>query len=74
MRQVGWLLDASVDYRNQALTLWIKANEKTRGYTYREFKPSVFVSSEQMKGLDWTDTEVFSAVRTHPNVTGTKLE
>ncbi|MHA2380233.1 MAG: DNA polymerase domain-containing protein [Candidatus Thorarchaeota archaeon] len=73
MRQVGWLLDASVDCENQALTLWIKANGETRGYTYREFKPSVFVSSEQMKGLDWTDTEVFSAVRTHPSVTGTKF-
>ncbi|MFQ5833594.1 MAG: DNA polymerase domain-containing protein [Candidatus Thorarchaeota archaeon] len=73
MRQVGWLLDASVNHRNQALTLWIKTNGKTRGYLYRNFNPSVFVSSEQMKGLEWTDTDVFRAVRTHQRVTETKF-
>ncbi len=73
MRQVGWLLDASVNHRDQALTLWIKTNGKTRGYLYRDFNPSVFVNSEQMKGLEWTDTDVFSAVRTHQRVTGTKF-
>ncbi|MFW9847199.1 MAG: hypothetical protein ACFFD6_10650 [Candidatus Thorarchaeota archaeon] len=53
MKQIGWLLDANVDHRNQALALWIKVDGKTRGYLYRGFQPSVFLSSEKMKGNEW---------------------
>ncbi|MFW9965745.1 MAG: DNA polymerase domain-containing protein [Candidatus Thorarchaeota archaeon] len=69
MKQVGWLLDATVDYNNQALTLWIKASGKTRGYVYRGFHPSVFVSREKKRGLDWNYDDILKAVRAHPKVT-----
>ena len=68
----GWLLDASIDFERQALTLWIKSNGKTRGYSY-EFHPSVIVSVNQAPGLDWTNTELFEAARQHPKVTRTQL-
>ncbi|MHA2214102.1 MAG: hypothetical protein ACW992_13160, partial [Candidatus Thorarchaeota archaeon] len=63
MKRVGWLLDASVDYNRQALTLWIKAEGKTRGYVYRGFSPSVFVSTDLLDSHNWTDSDLLREVR-----------
>jgi len=46
MSKTGWLLDANIDYEREALTLWIRHEGKTRGYTYRGFHPSIFVSTD----------------------------
>ncbi|MFX1368162.1 MAG: DNA polymerase domain-containing protein, partial [Promethearchaeota archaeon] len=68
----GWLLDASIDFERQTLTLWIKSNGKTQGYSY-EFHPSVIVSVDQARGTDWTNSELFRAAREHPKVIRTQL-
>jgi DNA polymerase elongation subunit (family B) len=73
MSRTGWLLDCNVDWEKQALTLWIKENEKTKGYTYRGFNPSVFVSTDLLESNDWTETGILRAVREHPKVTDLKL-
>ncbi|MHA1949730.1 MAG: DNA polymerase domain-containing protein [Candidatus Thorarchaeota archaeon] len=73
MSRVGWLLDCNVDWEKQALTLWIKEKGKTRGYTYRGFNPSVFVSTTLTESNDWTDTGILRAVREHPRVVDTAI-
>ncbi|MHA2158348.1 MAG: DNA polymerase domain-containing protein [Candidatus Thorarchaeota archaeon] len=73
MSRTGWLLDCNVDWEKQALTLWSKENEKTKGYTYRGFNPTVFVSTDLLESNDWTETGILRAVREHPKVTDLKL-
>jgi DNA polymerase-2 len=73
MKKIGWLLDASIDWKNQALTLWIKTEGKTRGYCYRKFHPSVFVDTEILTNGEWQKEEVFRAVMEHPSVTGVEI-
>jgi DNA polymerase elongation subunit (family B) len=73
MKKTGWLLDCSVDREKQALTLWIKSKGLTRGYTYREFQPSVFVSTDLMRRRDWSETGILRAVLEHPKVTDTQI-
>ncbi|MFW9961134.1 MAG: hypothetical protein ACFFDV_08955, partial [Candidatus Thorarchaeota archaeon] len=66
MSKTGWLLDANVDYEREALTLWIKTEGKTKGYIYRGFKPSVFVSTDMIRSRDWTEADILRAVLEHP--------
>ncbi|MFX1579901.1 MAG: 3'-5' exonuclease, partial [Promethearchaeota archaeon] len=73
MKETGWLLDCSVDREKQALTLWIKSKGRTRGYTYRGFQPSVFVSTDLMRRRDWSETDILRAVLEHPKVTDTQI-
>lgn len=72
MKKTGWLLDASIDWKSQGLTLWIKTEGKTRGYLYRKFHPSVFVDTEILTNGEWQQEEVFRVVMEHPSVTGVK--
>ncbi|MFW9812558.1 MAG: DNA polymerase domain-containing protein [Candidatus Thorarchaeota archaeon] len=73
MSRTGWLLDCSVNWEKQALTLWIKEDGKTRGYTYRGFNPSVFVSTDLMESDEWNRTGILRAVREHPKVTDSEV-
>ncbi|TET09303.1 MAG: hypothetical protein E3J86_08635 [Candidatus Thorarchaeota archaeon] len=69
----GWLLDCSIDWEKQALTLWIKTNGRTRGYIYRGFHPSVFVSTDLIKSRDWSETDILRAVHEHPKVVDVEI-
>jgi DNA polymerase I len=73
MKKTGWLLDCSVDQERQALTLWIKSDGKTKGYTYRGFHPSVYVSTDLMKSRDWSRNDILRAVLEHPKVVHTEI-
>ncbi len=73
MKKTGWLLDCSVNQEKQALTLWIKSEGKTKGYTYRGFHPSVFVSTDLMRSIDWTKNDIIHAVLDHPKVVNTEI-
>jgi DNA polymerase I len=73
MSKIGWLLDASVNQEREALTLWIKMEGKTKGYTYRGFNPSVFVSTDIIRSNDWTETDILRAVLEHPKVVDAKI-
>ncbi|MHA1935237.1 MAG: DNA polymerase domain-containing protein [Candidatus Thorarchaeota archaeon] len=73
MGTLGWLLDASIDWKRKALTLWIKVNGKTRGYTYYDFLPSIYVSTDLIGSLDWSDESVLRAVRAHSDVVSTEI-
>ncbi|MHA1965402.1 MAG: DNA polymerase domain-containing protein [Candidatus Thorarchaeota archaeon] len=73
MKKTGWLLDCSVDRERQALTLWIKSEGKTKGYTYRGFHPSVYVSTNLMRSMDWSETDILRAVLEHPKVEHTEI-
>ena len=73
MKMTGWLLDCSVDREKQALTLWIKSNGKTRGYTYRGFHPSVYVSTNLIRSSDWRESDILRAVLEHPKVVKTEI-
>ena len=73
MPNVGWLLDANIDYDRNALTLWIKVDGKTRGYTYYRFHPSVYVDTELMGSPGWPDPEILRMVKEHPNVTRVEI-
>jgi len=68
MKLQGWLLDASVDRRDESLTLWIKVNGKTHGYRYRDFLPSVFVTTDLLDSPDWSEDSILQSVQEHPNV------
>ncbi|MFW9789053.1 MAG: DNA polymerase domain-containing protein [Candidatus Thorarchaeota archaeon] len=74
MKKTGWLLDCSVNREEQALTLWIKSEGKTKGYTYRGFQPSVYVSTNLMRSMDWSESDILRAVLEHPRVTRTEIE
>ncbi len=73
MKKTGWLLDCSVNQEKQALTLWIKSDGKTKGYTYRGFHPSVFVSTDLMRSMDWNKNDIICAVLDHPKVVNTEI-
>jgi len=73
MNETGWLLDASIDYENEALTLWIKHRGKTRGYTYRGFNPSVFVSTDLIRNGEWSKSNIIRTVLEHPKIVDTKI-
>jgi DNA polymerase elongation subunit (family B) len=73
MSKTGWLLDSNVDREKHALTLWIKEEGKTRGYTYRGFCPSVFVNTDLMRDRQWTETDILQAVREHPRVVSAEV-
>ena len=73
MKKTGWLLDCSVDREKQALTLWIKSEGKTKGYTYRGFNPSVYVSTNLMRSMDWSETDILRAVLEHPKIVDTAV-
>ncbi len=73
MKKTGWLLDCSVNQEKQALTLWIKSEGKTKGYTYRGFHPSVYVSTDLMRSADWSKNDVLRAVLEHPKVVHTEI-
>lgn len=62
-----------MDNEKQALTLWIKAEGKTKGYTYRGFNPSVFVSTDMIGSRDWTETGILQTVLEHPRVVDAKI-
>ena len=66
-------MDCSVDQEKQALTLWIKSEGKTKGYTYRGFHPSVYVSTDLMRSVDWSKNDVLRAVLEHPKVVHTEI-
>lgn len=68
MSKIGWLLDSNVDNEKKALTLWIKTEGKTKGYTYRGFNPSVFVSTDIIRNREWTETDILRSVLEHPKV------
>ncbi|MFW9927008.1 MAG: DNA polymerase domain-containing protein [Candidatus Thorarchaeota archaeon] len=73
MKKTGWLLDCSVDWEKQALTLWIKIDGKTRCYTYRGFTPSVFVSTDLIKSREWSEIDLLRAVSEHPKVVKSEI-
>ncbi|KXH70894.1 MAG: hypothetical protein AM326_12210 [Candidatus Thorarchaeota archaeon SMTZ-45] len=73
MKKTGWLLDCSVDQEKQALTLWIKSEGKTKGYTYRGFQPSVYVSTDLMRSMNWSKNDILHAVLEHPKVVHTEI-
>jgi DNA polymerase elongation subunit (family B) len=73
MRKTGWLLDANIDYEQEALTLWIKHDGTTRGYTYRGFNPSIFVSTDMIRSGEWSDADVIQAVLEHPKVVDSEI-
>jgi DNA polymerase elongation subunit (family B) len=73
MKMTGWLLDCNVDREKQALTLWIKSEGKTKGYTYRGFHPSVYVSTNLMRSMDWSENDILRAVLEHPRVVDTEI-
>lgn len=64
----GWLLDASVDKERKALTLWIKVDGKTRGYTYHKFHPELFVSTSALDSGTWRERDLVRSVKQHENV------
>ncbi len=68
MKQTGWLLDASVNHERRALTLWIKVDGKTQGYTYYKFHPQLFVSTSALDNQDWTEKSLLRSVLTHEDV------
>jgi len=73
MRRIGWLLDASVNQKTQSLTLWIKEDGKTKGYTYDSFKPSLYVSTSILESRDWTDEDVLRTVSQHHDVVDVEI-
>ena len=68
MKQAGWLLDASVNHERRALTLWIKVDGKTQGYTYYKFHPQLFVGTSALDNQDWTEKSLLRSVLTHEDV------
>jgi DNA polymerase elongation subunit (family B) len=73
MSKTGWLLDSNVDHEKQALTLWIREEGRTRGYTYRGFCPSVFVSTDLMRDREWTGDDILRTVHEHPRVVSAEI-
>jgi len=73
MSETGWLLDANIDYENEAFTLWIKHKGKTRGYTYRGFHPSLFVSTDLIRNGEWRKSDIIRSVLEHPKIVDTKI-
>ena len=73
MSKTGWLLDANIDHEKEALTLWIKHEGKTRGYTYRGFNPSIFVNTNMIRSGEWSDSDVIRSVLEHPKVVDSKI-
>jgi len=73
MSETGWLLDANINYEKEALTLWIKHKGKTRGYTYRGFYPSIFVSTDLIKSRDWNNSDIIRSVLEHPKIVDSKI-
>ncbi len=73
MRKRGWLLDANVDCERQALILWIKIDGKTKGYTYKRFNPSLYVSTKILEDPEWTDTDIIRMVSRHQDVVDVEI-
>ena len=73
MSKTGWLLDANIDYEKEALTLWVKHEGRTRGYTYRGFHPSIFVSTDMIRSGDWSDSQVIRSVLEHPKIVDSEI-
>ncbi len=73
MSKIGWLLDANIDHEKEALTLWIKHEGKTRGYTYRGFHPSIFVSTTLIRSGEWSDSDIIRSVLEHPKIVDSKI-
>ncbi len=73
MSKTGWLLDANIDHEKEALTLWIKHDGKTRGYTYRGFHPSIFVSTNLIRSGEWSDSDIIRSVLEHPKIVDSKI-
>jgi DNA polymerase elongation subunit (family B) len=73
MRATGWILDASIDRHQHALTLWIKREGKTRGYTYHGFKPSVFVYTDLLTDSEWTEGRILRTIGEHPSVVHSQI-
>ncbi|TFG05355.1 hypothetical protein EU538_11400, partial [Candidatus Thorarchaeota archaeon] len=73
MRATGWMLDASIDRHQHALTLWIKRDGKTRGYTYHGFKPSVFVYTDLLTDSEWTEGRILRTIGEHPSVVHSQI-
>ncbi len=72
MRFTGWLLDASIDCKRDALTLWIKREGKTRGYSYGRFKPSLYLHFTDLQ--DRTLESIARSIEEHQLVTGASIE
>ncbi|TFG30333.1 hypothetical protein EU527_14630 [Candidatus Thorarchaeota archaeon] len=73
MSKIGWLLDANIDNERKALTLWIKYERKTKGYTYRGFSPSIFVSTDLLREKSRRIPDIISSVLEHPKVTDARI-
>ncbi len=73
MSRIGWLLDASIDDKKRALTLWIKYEGVTKGYTYRGFTPSIFVSTDLLKEKDRRVEDIIGFVLEHPKVVDVRV-
>lgn len=73
MSKIGWLLDANIDNERKALILWIKHEGKTRGYTYRGFTPSIFVSTDHLRERDRQTSDIINSVLEHPKVVDAKI-
>ena len=68
MKEQGWLLDASVDHKNQSLMLWIKRDGKTKGYAYRKFNPTIFIQTSLLDDNEWTDERIIRSIKDHHDV------
>ena len=73
MKKIGWLLDANIDDEKKALILWIKHEGKTKGYTYRGFTPSIFVSTDLLREKDRRMEDIIGSILEHPKVTDAKV-
>ncbi len=73
MKKSGWLIDASVDQKHRALTLWIKVDGKTTGYPYFGFNPSLFVSTDLLENGEWPDKDIIRTVSHHEKVVDVEI-
>ncbi|MFW9974378.1 MAG: 3'-5' exonuclease, partial [Candidatus Thorarchaeota archaeon] len=73
MKKTGWLLDCSVNQEKQALTIWIKSEGRTKGYTYRGFHPSLYVSTDLMRSREWSKNDILRAVLEHPKIVHSEI-
>ncbi|MHA2015343.1 MAG: DNA polymerase domain-containing protein [Candidatus Thorarchaeota archaeon] len=71
MHYTGWLLDASVDCKRDAYTLWVKTVEWVRGYAYYGFLPSLFVTPSSDHHHDMATLR--ELIEQHPLVRGTEI-
>ncbi|TXT57557.1 MAG: hypothetical protein BAJATHORv1_10259 [Candidatus Thorarchaeota archaeon] len=74
MKDKGWLLDATIDYENRELILWIKKDGRTKGYSYNKFYPSIFIHKELDRDTGWTWNRFIQSVKEHPKIVNVERE